>query len=84
MSLQEKVNALNKKAESLGTIECIKLITDEGKTIFTTSFGYEDQVISDIIFSNSLPVDVITLDTGRLLKRPTRFFIRHCKNTIII
>jgi phosphoadenosine phosphosulfate reductase len=37
-----------------------------GKVVFTTSFGIEDQVITDIIFRNDLPVEIITLDTGRL------------------
>lgn len=33
---------------------------------FSTSFGWEDQVITHLIFSNDLPVTVFTLDTGRL------------------
>lgn len=37
-----------------------------GRIVFTTSFGIEDQVITHLIFSNDLPVEVITLDTGRL------------------
>jgi phosphoadenosine phosphosulfate reductase len=37
-----------------------------GKIVFTTSFGIEDQVISHIIFENDTPVEVVTLDTGRL------------------
>lgn len=45
-----------------------------GKVIFTTSFGLEDQVISHIIFSNSLPVKVITLDTGRLFPETYKTF----------
>ena len=36
-----------------------------GGVTFSTSFSKEDQVISHIIFSNNLPVDVFTLDTGR-------------------
>lgn len=39
-----------------------------GEIIFTTSFGIEDQVISDMIFSNNIDIKVITLDTGRLFK----------------
>jgi phosphoadenosine phosphosulfate reductase len=39
-----------------------------GRTIFTTSFGLEDQVISHLIFANDLPVKVATLDTGRLFR----------------
>ncbi|WP_294287718.1 phosphoadenylyl-sulfate reductase [uncultured Chryseobacterium sp.] len=34
--------------------------------VFSTSLGQEDQVITDIIFRNALPVKVFTLDTGRL------------------
>ncbi len=37
-----------------------------GQVVFTTSFGIEDQVISHIIFQNNIPVEVVTLDTGRL------------------
>ncbi len=37
-----------------------------GQVVFSTSLGYEDQVISHFIFSNHLPVNVFTLDTGRL------------------
>ncbi|MBP1667114.1 MAG: phosphoadenylyl-sulfate reductase, partial [Bacteroidetes bacterium] len=35
-----------------------------GKSLFTTSFGIEDQVISHLIFENDIPIDVATLDTG--------------------
>jgi phosphoadenosine phosphosulfate reductase len=37
-----------------------------GKLVFTTSFGIEDQAIAHAVFSQQLPVDVVTLDTGRL------------------
>jgi len=36
------------------------------KILFTTSFGIEDQVITHKIFTDHLPVKVVTLDTGRL------------------
>jgi phosphoadenosine phosphosulfate reductase len=45
-----------------------------GKTIFTTSFGIEDQVITHEIFSNNLPVKVVTLDTGRLFPETYEVF----------
>src|SRR5664279_104570 len=38
----------------------------QGKIIFTTSLGIEDQVITHIIFRNNLNIKVATLDTGRL------------------
>jgi phosphoadenosine phosphosulfate reductase len=37
----------------------------EGEIVFSTSFGIEDQVITDFIFKNNLPIKVFTLDTGR-------------------
>lgn len=45
-----------------------------GKVIFTTSFGVEDQVITDMIFKNELPVRIITLDTGRLFEETYKVF----------
>jgi phosphoadenosine phosphosulfate reductase len=38
----------------------------DGKLVFTTSFGIEDQLIAHHIFSAPLPIEVVTLDTGRL------------------
>jgi phosphoadenosine phosphosulfate reductase len=34
--------------------------------VFTTSFGIEDQLIAHHIFTERLPIEVVTLDTGRL------------------
>ena len=39
-----------------------------GEVIFSTSFGWEDQVISHMIFANNLPIKVSTLETGRLFR----------------
>jgi thioredoxin-dependent adenylylsulfate APS reductase len=38
----------------------------DGKIVFTTSFGLEDQVILHLLRKHSIDVDVVTLDTGRL------------------
>jgi phosphoadenosine phosphosulfate reductase len=45
-----------------------------GKSLFTTSFGIEDQVISHLIFENDIPMDVATLDTGRLFPQTYKVF----------
>lgn len=37
-----------------------------GKVIFSTSFSWEDQLITHLIFSNSLDIKIFTLDTGRM------------------
>lgn len=65
---------MNKSAEILQEIaglnieQSLELLINRfpGKVVFSTSFGWEDQVISHIIFSNKLPVKVFTLETGRL------------------
>jgi phosphoadenosine phosphosulfate reductase len=37
-----------------------------GKIVFSSSLGFEDQVITHLIFSNNLSIQIFTLDTGRL------------------
>ncbi len=36
------------------------------ETVFSTSLGQEDQLLTDAILKNNLPVKIFTLDTGRL------------------
>ena len=40
--------------------------TNNGVITFSTSFSFEDQLITDLLFSNQLPVKIFTLDTGRM------------------
>jgi len=37
-----------------------------GKIVFSSSLGQEDQVLTDVIAKNEIPVEIFTLDTGRL------------------
>jgi phosphoadenosine phosphosulfate reductase len=37
-----------------------------GQVVFSTSMGQEDQVITDMIARNKIPIKIFTLDTGRL------------------
>lgn len=48
--------------------EAIAFITTlfPGKVVFSSSLGQEDQVLTDVIFRNALPVKIFTIDTGRL------------------
>ncbi len=61
--------------KGLGIVDSLKYIADlyPGKVIFSTSFGWEDQVISHIIFKNDLPIKVFTLETGRLF--PETYYV---------
>ncbi|MEI6087139.1 MAG: phosphoadenylyl-sulfate reductase [Bacteroidota bacterium] len=44
-----------------------KLSTDyDGSIVFSSSFSYEDQVITHLIADQHLPIQIFTLDTGRL------------------
>ena len=45
-----------------------------GKVVFTTSFGIEDQIITHYISENDLPVEIVTLDTGRLFPETYKVF----------
>lgn len=40
--------------------------TIQGRIVFTSSFGLEDQVLTHLIATARLPVEIVTLDTGRL------------------
>jgi phosphoadenosine phosphosulfate reductase len=57
-----------KEIEGSSLPEAIRLVAElfSGKTVFSSSLGQEDQVLTDIIFKNNLPVKIFTIDTGRL------------------
>ncbi len=56
------------KLETLSLSESLSFIAEkfQDHIVFSTSLGQEDQVITDAIFKNNLPIKVFTLDTGRL------------------
>jgi phosphoadenosine phosphosulfate reductase len=64
--------------EGKSIVEILSMLCEDhkGKVVFTTSFGYEDQVITDIICTNGLPVSIVTLDTGRLFEETYKVFNR--------
>lgn len=51
-------------------MEALRLLTElfPGQVAFSSSLGYEDQVITDLIMKNDLPIRIFTLDTGRLFE----------------
>lgn len=56
------------KIEQAAAPEGLALLAElfPGQIVFSSSLGQEDQVITDMIFKNNLPVKVFTIDTGRL------------------
>jgi len=72
MKLQELRDQLTGKSIEDQLNKLVSLFS--GKVVFTTSFGIEDQVISHIIFENDIPMEVVTLDTGRLFPETYKVF----------
>lgn len=68
MQGQQLTEKYNTQLSEKSIVEQLQYLVGQhpGKVVFTTSFGYEDQVITDIIFRNDLDIKVVTLDTGRL------------------
>ncbi|MGF6172445.1 phosphoadenylyl-sulfate reductase [Ensifer sp. 4252] len=65
--LDATAKALNEALEGLDLAGRLALVAGlEGRAVFTTSLGIEDQVITAVIGKNRLAVDVATLQTGRL------------------
>lgn len=64
----DSANDIKELIKGLSAEESLAVLAKEfaGSIVFSTSFGWEDQVISHMIFSKNLPIDVFTLDTGRL------------------
>ncbi len=70
------VTDLNKTLTGKNIIEKLTYLTEthSGKVVFTTSFGYEDQVVTDMICRNNLPVEIVTLDTGRMFEETYKVY----------
>jgi len=68
--MENLVKELNAKVASSSLIELLQEVCKvySNEVVFTTSFGLEDQAISHMIFANDLPIEVVTLDTGRNFK----------------
>lgn len=62
------IEELSTKIENLNATQGMQLLGDlfPGKVVFSTSLGQEDQVITEMIARNHLPIEIFTLDTGRL------------------
>mgnify|MGYP002651394726 CR=1 FL=1 len=57
-----------KSIEESSLYEALKQVTDlfPGSVVFSSSLGQEDQLLTDVICRNNLPVKIFTIDTGRL------------------
>lgn len=66
--MNETLASLNAAIEGKSEIESLAILADlfPGEVVFSTSLGYEDQVITDLILKNNINIGIFTLDTGRL------------------
>ncbi|MDP9047025.1 MAG: phosphoadenosine phosphosulfate reductase family protein, partial [Bacteroidota bacterium] len=73
--MNELAENIHTQIGNLGPVEALRLLSDTfpGQITFSTSFGWEDQVITHMMFSNKLPIKVFTLETGRLF--PETYYV---------
>ena len=59
---------LLEQVRDLNTVEALERLATmfPGQVTFSTSFSFEDQLISHDILSNNIDISIFTLDTGRM------------------
>lgn len=64
----ENISQISNTIETLSEIDALRYFAEKfpNEVVFSTSFGMEDQVITDFILKNKLPIAIFTLDTGRM------------------
>ncbi|WP_259069661.1 phosphoadenylyl-sulfate reductase [Mucilaginibacter sp. X4EP1] len=73
--MSELAEHIKKETSGLNPVEALTLLADifPDEVVFSTSFGWEDQVITHMIFTNNLPIKIFTLETGRLF--PETYYV---------
>ena len=73
--MKEKLEEIAEKIRGLDPVDALKHFAAQypGEIVFSTSFGWEDQVITHMIFANDIPIEVFTLETGRLF--PETYYV---------
>ena len=68
LTLKNKISRITEQAGVLSIDELLSQLSNQFpcEVIFSTSFSYEDQIVTHKILSNTLPIKIFTLDTGRL------------------
>ncbi|TVQ88373.1 MAG: phosphoadenylyl-sulfate reductase [Bacteroidetes bacterium] len=65
---RQLADSLNEKLKNSSAVEILEFAAQEfrGKIRFASSMGVEDQVITHMIASEKVPIEIFTLDTGRM------------------
>ncbi len=76
--MKEKLDYLNEEIKGLPLEEAISFVLKhfDGKKVFSTSFGIEDQLLTHFIAPHAATVSVFTLDTGRQFNETYEVFQR--------
>lgn len=66
--LEQQIPTLHNLLSEFKAEQFLKKLSDDysGAIVFSSSFSFEDQVITHMIASQQLPIQIFTLDTGRL------------------
>ncbi len=66
---------IKQQTAGLSPVDALRFLADAFpvQIVFSTSFGWEDQVLTHMIFSNNIPIKVFTLETGRLF--PETYYV---------
>ncbi|CAG4991552.1 Thioredoxin-dependent 5'-adenylylsulfate reductase [Dyadobacter sp. CECT 9275] len=66
--MNTSISSLHAAIDGKSETEALAILADlfPGEVVFSTSLGYEDQVITDFILKNNLNISIFTLDTGRM------------------
>ncbi|WP_240894411.1 phosphoadenylyl-sulfate reductase [Parapedobacter sp. SGR-10] len=72
---REMIAELKRDLETLDAQQIVRYISDRygEKTVFSTSFGIEDQVITHLLAENQTKASIFTLETGRLF--PETYYV---------
>jgi phosphoadenosine phosphosulfate reductase len=73
--MNQSAENIKQLTAGLDPVEALKKLAETfpGEIVFSTSFGWEDQVITHMIFTNNIPIKVFTLETGRLF--PETYYV---------
>ncbi len=75
--MKNRIEELNKLFRHKNVTEIFEILTSEFKNVtFSTSFGIEDQLITWHIAQKDSPINIFTLDTGRLFEETYEVFHR--------
>lgn len=66
--MQMQLQDIQMQIEGLDEISALRKLVElfPGEVAFSSSFGMEDQVITDLILKNGINISIFTLDTGRM------------------